>query len=377
MVPLRLPRFSAIRSRLRGRAQASPTPGSHSSIFLRPSPLWSRALLWTLSAGSTLALVWSCFATYESTSVFPGLLQTVRGEIQLKPAEDGFVAVSRTGSHQFFRKGDVIFAFSADEQRSQIDALSRRIALITSLEGSIEAGFLVKQRQLQRRIAVARDLIQRFEMLRGVGAIPEVQLLERRAELEETVASLEGLAEEKTMNLHSAAMEKIAAQSQLQQLKRSLPRFVIRSPSDGYLQNAPHRNVGDRVQAGEVLATFVAVDPLQAVVEVPSRLSRPLVIGEPLELSIDAFPSADYGYLDARIQSISPTSVQDREAQGAPSFSVTIAIRTPLPAASRIRLTDLRSGMAVQARITTDRRPVISMVFDFLNGLAKPMGETR
>jgi len=172
-------------------------------------------------------------------------------------------------------------------------------------------------------------------------------------------------------------MEKIAAQSQLQQLKRSLPRFVIRSPSDGYLQNAPHRNVGDRVQAGEVLATFVAVDPLQAVVEVPSRLSRPLVIGEPLELSIDAFPSADYGFLDARIQSISPTSVQDREAQGAPSFSVTIAIRTPLPAASRIRLTDLRSGMAVQARITTDRRPVISMVFDFLNGLAKPMGETR
>lgn len=373
---LPLPRFTALRGRLRRPAPAEPIPGSESSIFLRPSPLWSRILLWVLSGGATITLVWSCFATYESTSVFPGELQTVRGEMELKAAEDGLISLSRSGSHQLFRKGDVIVALSTAEQSSQIAALLRRLALLRSLERSIEAGFLVKERQIQRRIRVTRDLIARFERLRGVGAIPEIQLLERKAELEETLSSLDGLTEEKTMNLHTAAMERNAVEPQLQQLRRSLPRLVIRAPGDGYLQNSPHRSVGERVQAGEVLATFVAADPLQAVVEVPSRLSRPLVLGEPVELSVDAFPSADYGHLQARIQSISPTSVQDRQLQRAPSFSVTIAIQAPLPT-SKIALADLRSGMAVQARMTTARRPVISMVFDFLNGLIKPMGESR
>lgn len=371
------PRFSMLRGRLPGAVPGDSVPGSESSIFLRPSPLWSRALLWVLSGGATLTLVWSCFATYESTSVFPGELQTVRGEIQLKAAEDGLITLSRTGSHQFFRRGDVIVALSAAEQSAQIAALTSRLALLGALERSIEAAFLVKQRQIQRRIRVTSDLIARFEMLRGVGAIPEIQLLERQAELEEAKASLESFAEEKTMNLHSAAMEKNAVEAQLQQLQRSLPRLVLRAPSDGTLQNGPHRNVGERVQAGEVLTTFVAADPLQAVVKVPSRLSRPLALAEPVELSVDAFPAADYGYLEARIQSISPTSLQDREPQGAPSFSATITIQTPLPAASKIALADLRSGMAVQARITTGRRPVINMVFDFLNGLIKPMGELR
>lgn len=375
--PLHLPLLSVLRRRLHRVDSAGPVSGSESRIFLRPSPLWSRALLWALSGGATCALVWSCFATYESTSVFPGELQTVRGEIQLKAAEDGLISVSHTGSNQFFRRGDVIVGLSDVEQGSQIAALSRRLALLRSLERSIESGFLVKQRQIQRRILVASDLIARFEGLRGVGAIPEIQLLEQKADREEAVASLEGLVEEKAMNLHTAAMEKNSVETQLQQLRRALPRLAIRAPADGYLQNPRHRSVGERVQAGEVLATFVAVDPLRAVVEAPSRLSRPLAVGEPVELSVDAFPSTDYGYLPARIQSISPTSVQDREPQGAPSFSVTIAIQAPLPATSKIAMSDLRSGMAVQARITTDRRPVISLVFEFLDGLIKPMGESR
>lgn len=377
MVAMRLPRLPWTRPAYLADRPLAPDPAQQSGIFLRPSPLWSRVLLWVLSGGASLTLVWSCLATYESTSVFSGQLQTVRGELQLKSSDDGFVSIANTGSHRFFRKSAVIFAFSSLEQRSQIDSLSRRIQLISELERSIESSFRARQRQLQRRIALLADLVARYESIQGMGAIPEIQILERKAELEDSIASLEGLVSEKTSNLHNAAMEKNTAIAQLQQLRRSLPRLIVRAPSDGYLLNAPHRSTGDRVQAGEVLATFVPVEPLQAVVQVPTRLSRPLAVGEPVELSIDAFPSADYGFLKARVQSIAPTAVSSSEPQAAPSFNVKIAISTPLPSTSRIRFADLRSGMAVQARITTDRRPVISMVFDFLNGLTRTMGESR
>ena len=134
MVAMRLPRLPWTRPAHLADRPLAPDPAQQSGIFLRPSPLWSRVLLWVLSGGASLTLVWSCLATYESTSVFSGQLQTVRGELQLKSSDDGYVSVANTGSHRFFRKSAVIFAFSSLEQRSQIDSLSRRLQFISEME---------------------------------------------------------------------------------------------------------------------------------------------------------------------------------------------------------------------------------------------------
>lgn len=347
-------------------------------LFLEPSPLWSRVLLWSLSTGAAITTVWACFATYESTSVFSGELQTVRGEYQIKSAEDGFISEVNASPHQFFRKGQTIFALSTTDQRAQIQSVDKRLAIIARMQNSIELSFRGKQEQLQRRIDLSAELIRRFERLEKSGGIPQIQLLERRAELENALAGLEALEQEKAMNQYTAEMEKNSVETQIGQIKRSLTRVVIAAPADGYLQNAPQRSVGERVQAGEALATFVPVDPLVAQVQVPSRLARPIRSGEAVQLGVDAFPSSDFGYLQGRVDSISPTSIAPKDAAaGGSGFNVQISIDPVVEGDSKIPFDQLKSGMAVQARITLDRRPVITLVFDFLDRLIKPVGESR
>jgi multidrug resistance efflux pump len=347
-------------------------------LFLEPSPLWSRFLLWSLSGGAAITTVWACFATYESTSVFSGELQTVRGEYQIKSAEDGFISEVNASPHRFFRRGQTIFALSTLDQRAQIQSVDRRLAIIGRMQNSIESSFRGKQEQLQRRIDLSADLIHRFERLEQSGGIPQIQLLERRAELENALAGLEALEQEKAMNQYTAEMEKNSVETQIDQIKRSLSRVVIAAPADGYLQNAPQRSVGERVQAGEALATFVPVDPLVAQVQVPSRLARPIRTGESVQLGVDAFPSSDFGYLQGRVASISPTSIAPKDSSASGSgYNVQISIDPVVDGDSKIPFDRLKSGMAVQARITLDRRPVITLIFDFLDRLIKPIGESR
>jgi len=347
-------------------------------LFLEPSPLWSRFLLWSLSMGAAITTVWACFATYESTSVFSGELQTVRGEYQIKSAEDGFISEVNASPHQFFRKGQTIFALSTIDQRAQIQSVDKRLAIIARMQNSIESSFRGKQEQLQRRIDLSVDLIRRFERLEKTGGIPQIQLLERRAELENALAGLEALEQEKAMNQYTAEMEKNSVETQIDQIKRSLSRVVIAAPADGYLQNAPQRTVGERVQAGEALATLVPVDPLVAQVQVPSRLARPIRSGEAVQLGVDAFPSSDFGYLSGRVASMSPTSVAPKDASaGGSGYNVQISIDPVAESDAKIPFDQLKSGMAVQARITLDRRPVITLVFDFLDSLIRPVGESR
>ena len=347
-------------------------------IFLEPSPLWSRFLLWFLSAGAAITTVWACFATYETTSVFSGELKTVRGEYQIKSAEDGFISEVNSSPHQLFRKGQTIFALSTSDQRSQIDSVDQRLKIIAQMQASIETAFQGRQGQLQRRISLLADLIRRYETLEKSGGIPQVQLLERRAELENAISSMEALAQEKVMNQYSAEMEKNSVEAQAKQIKRSLSRALIVAPTDGYLQDAPQRSVGERVQAGEALAIFVPVDPLVAQVQIPSRLARPIRAGEAVQLGIDAFPSADYGYLQARIASISPTVIAAKEGVApGPGYNARISIDAISDGESKIPLDQLKSGMSVQARLTLERRPVITLVFEFLDKLISPVGERR
>ena len=347
-------------------------------LFLEPSPLWSRFLLWSLSAGAAITTVWACFATYESTSVFFGELKTVRGEYQIKSAEDGFISEVNASPHQFFRKGQTIFALSTVDQRAQIQSVDKRLAIIGRMQNSIESSFRGKQEQLQRRIDLSADLIRRFERLEQSGGIPQIQLLERRAELENALAGLEALEQEKAMNQYTAEMEKNSVETQIDQIKRSLARVVIAAPADGYLQNAPQRTVGERVQAGEALATFVPVDPLVAQVQVPSRLARPIRSGEAVQLGVDAFPSSDFGYLSGRVASMSPTSVAPKDSSaGGSGYNLQISIDPVVESDAKIPFDQLKSGMAVQARITINRRPVITLVFDFLDRLIRPVGESR
>ena len=84
--------------------------------------------------------------------------------------------------------------------------------------------------------------------------------------------------------------------------ERHLEDASIRAPFDGYIQQRMV-SVGELVKAQMPVITVVRVDPLKLLSEIPERMAPWIKVGQPLTLSVDAFPDKQF---NATVSRISP-----------------------------------------------------------------------
>ncbi len=148
-------------------------------------------------------------------------------------------------------------------------------------------------------------------------------------------------------------------------LPYSLDRAILLAPVSGTVHTM-------RFNAGEEMATIVPSLQLLAAVSVPSRVSAPVKKGSSAKISVDAFPSNDFGELSGKIVSILPNTSISQEAGKDSNYRAMIAIDRAL-VTSRFPLDQLRPGMGVKAKVKLRERAVITLVVDFL-GWRQPGG---
>ncbi|HKE86886.1 MAG TPA: efflux RND transporter periplasmic adaptor subunit [Vicinamibacterales bacterium] len=83
---------------------------------------------------------------------------------------------------------------------------------------------------------------------------------------------------------------------------RQLRDTSIRAPFDGYIQQRMV-SLGELVKAQMPVMTVVRVDPLKLRSEIPERMAPWVKVGQPLTLSVDAFPDKQF---TATVSRISP-----------------------------------------------------------------------
>jgi RND family efflux transporter MFP subunit len=84
--------------------------------------------------------------------------------------------------------------------------------------------------------------------------------------------------------------------------ERNVQDASIRAPFDGYVQQRMV-SLGELVKAQMPVMTVVRVDPLKLLSEIPERMAPWIKVGQPLTLSVDAFPDKRF---TATVSRISP-----------------------------------------------------------------------
>ena len=156
--------------------------------------------------------------------------------------------------------------------------------------------------------------------------------------------------------------------------KRSENRVL--APVSGTVHTMRFNAAGERVSAGDEMATIVPRLQLLAAVSVPSRVSAPVKKGNSAKLSVDAFPSNDFGELSGTIVSISPNTSISQEVGKDSNYRAMIAIDRAL-VSSRFPIDQLRPGMGVKAKVKLRERAVITLVFDFLDKAIAPLTQSK
>ena len=335
--------------------------------------------------------------------------ETVRADGAVRPSGENSVVQSEQGGtlqrvlvqpNQSVRAGSLLAEFdnrSLQLERQQVqqeqEALRRQLSMARGEQQSLAAQAVAlrdvnqsltqasRQGVAQARTTLnfERGELERYRSLAAEGAVPRSVVEERQARRivteSEVLKALQGVAEQEARGVselarlrqaefqaRSAADELhkqvLQRQTRLSQLERAIAQTRVLAPLDGSVVSTALRHAGQVLQAGEPLAVIAPQSaPLDVRLQVPPESISQVKPGQAATVRISACPTAEFGVLPARVESMA-ADVQARQEDRPSSYEVVLK---PERRELRGRSTTcaLRPGMAVVADVVTRRTTVL------------------
>jgi RND family efflux transporter MFP subunit len=153
-------------------------------------------------------------------------------------------------------------------------------------------------RRAAAELAQAKQALERAAELQKRQLIPQQALDDANTTLRlKTAAYDSSLQEAKNLQADIDASE-----AAMKLAERHLEDASIRAPFDGYIQQRMV-SLGELVKAQMPVMNVVRVDPLKLLSEIPERMAPWIKVGQPLTLTVDAFPDKQF---TATVSRISP-----------------------------------------------------------------------
>ena len=345
--------------------------------ILQQGRFWIRTVTWTLVGSSMFALAWLALARTEEIVVAPGQLEPI-GSVQ-----DIQMPVGGVADQIFVKEGDLV---KAGQVLMKLDTEASE-----ELHKSLEKTIKLKQEQLtlkqeekrntmqmnqeevlmlESNLALQSEILGRYKHLKEVGAFSEVQYLNQSNVVNETRGKL--------MQARAERLRQIAMlDQQIAQLKSELAdlngRFVeskvtlryqqLRSPVDGVVFELKPTSSGFTAQSTQTVMKVVPIASLEAKVEVPSSkigfVQVPQGCPEDLgvcmnaDISIDSFPSSDFGVLKGKVTRIGSDALEPdpQKRRQELTFPVTIQLGEQQLRLKSGSALPLQVGMSLTANI--------------------------
>ena len=343
--------------------------------LMPPPQIWSRVLIWTLGAGSLFLITWSFLFKVEETIILQGEISTKSPEVKLAAIDAGNIIEVFVEPFDFVSKGEKILVYSDDETPKRLKSFLVRRNIILSDIKETKTSYKIDEETMINQINLNQGLLNKYSNLVSDGAISKQDFIDKKYQLAQAKLELKSMNQDSLITLNNLKKNLEEIDIGIAEAQIKLNRFMVRATLDGFIQNLPYQNTGELIQPGEIVATIVPDMDLVAKVNVPSKLSAPIEINAEAQLDIDAYPSSDYGFLDAVVLSISPMSSSSNEGQQK-NYQAILELNSPMED-SEISIKDLRPGMGLNARVKLREKPLISTVFTFFEELFVPLSENR
>lgn len=275
--------------------------------------------------------------------------------------------------------------------RGEQHSLSTQAEALRGVNRSLTSASRQGVAQAQSALGYERRELERYRSLAEQGAVPRSLLEERQVRRvvseSELLKAVQGVAEQQSRGVselarlrqaefqaRSAASELhkqlLQRTTRLEQLARAIGQTRVVAPIGGSVVSTALRHPGQVLRAGEPLAVIApAAAPLELRVQVPSESIRELRPGQQATVRIDACPTAEFGVLPARVQSVA-ADVAPRQgagqAEGRASGYEVVLTTQRLHLQGRDSRCTLRPGMAVTADVVTRRTTVLMFLLNKL-----------
>jgi len=362
MPPLRTPGalVRAAQNAIERRVQTN-----REELGLQQSRFLVRTIIWVLLGTSGAALAWLALAKTDEVVVAPGKLEPVGDVKTVQMPVGGVLDQILVKDGQRVRQGQILMRL---DNEATVDR-----------EGSIRAGLAAKQQQLRlkqvelnrylnlndteqqvlrRNLELENQIMLRLESLQKNGATSELQYLQQRNKVREVEGEIQKNAVDRLRQTAILEQSIQQLQGELADLRSKLTELTIniryqdlRSPVDGVVFDLKPKGQGFVAQTSEPVMKIVPFSALQAKVEIDSSDIGFVRVGRPAEISIDSFPSTDFGVLQGSLSSIGSDALPPDQLKQTYRFPATVRLNSQQFRLRSGQILPLQVGMSLTANI--------------------------
>ena len=356
-------------------------------VVLRQSRFWARSISWALMGVTGFGLAWLALAKTEEIVTAPGKLEPLGVVKDVQMPVGGVVEQVLVKEGQRVRKGQLLL-------RLDTEATVDRKASVEKTIDYKEQQLRLKQEELTRYLAVndteqevlrdglvlEKEVLSRLDKLNREGATAELQFLQQRNKVQEVEgqlqqAKVERLRQQAVLEQGARELQSNLAdlRSKLIELNVNIRYQAIRSPEAGLVFELKPKSRGFVAETSEPVMKIVPFDRLEARVEVPSKDIGFVQVGKDVDVSIDSFPSSDFGVLQGKVRKIGSDALPPDQLKQFYRFPVDIRLNS-----QQLRLKNggslpLQVGMSLSANVKLRKVTYLQLLLSDFKDKAKSL----
>lgn len=291
---------------------------SQDEMVLQQSRFLARTITWTLIGTAGAALAWLALAKTEEVVIATGKLEPIGDVKVVQMPVGGVLDKILVKDGERVKQGQVLLRLdneaTLDRQASTRKGIFAKEQQLRLKQVELQRYLSLndtEQAVLQRNIQLEQQILDRLNALQKVGASSELQYLQQRNKVREVEGELEKTTVDRLRQTAILEQDIEQLRGELAELRSKLTELTvniryqdIRSPVDGLVFNLKPTGLGFVAQGSEPVMQIVPYDALQAKVEIESSDIGFVRVGKPVDISIDSFPSHDFGVVQGTVKSI-------------------------------------------------------------------------
>ena len=352
-------------------------PLNPQEVRLRPAPVWSKALAWTIIGTASFGFCFAVFARIDEVVLANGELQPLGAERPIKAPFGGIVKEILVREGQAVKIGQALMRLDAQVSQKRAQTLKTQLKLevkrFEEESRSIKArvsSLRERKEGLKRALLTEEEIYTNIIPLAQQGAFKRTELLRQRnrvEQLESEVAQARANLQEVQAQLLKMEQESLREISdlerQLVEVEDTLSKEILSAPVDGLVFGLVPSSPGYATSAGETLVNVVPGGVLEAKIFVTNRDVGFLKRGMKAQVRVDAFPYTQFGSLPGTLKSVGTLPIKPDAQNPQPRFPAYIELQRETLRKGQDEF-PVSAGQSVQANLILRDKRVISLLTD-------------
>lgn len=346
-------------------------------VRLKPAPVWSRALAWTIIGTASFGFGFAIFAKIDEVVLATGELQPLGAERPIKAPFAGVVNQILVREGQKVSAGQALLRLDPQVSEKRAETLQTQLKLekkrfeeesrsIQARESSLRE----RTEGLGRALSTEKQIYINISPLATQGAIQGTELLRQRnrveqleSEISQSRANLQEV-QAQLLKMKQESLREIAdLERQLVEVEDTRNKEVLSAPVNGVIFGLVPSSPGYAASSGETLVKVVPGGVLEAKVFVTNRDVGFLEKGMPAQVRVDAFPYTQFGSIPGKLKSVGTLPVEPDSQNPQPRFPAYISLEHEYLSKGRDQFA-VSAGQSVQANLVLRDKRVITLLTD-------------